>query len=79
MNRNKIIGTVIVATLGHSVQGFRAYKIIKSTDSKKVLILFKGTKYVIRFFNSTSNKYGRTDFRSETIVSDAIDASFFAN
>ena len=79
MNRNEIIGTVIGKTLGYVVQGFVYSEIAKAINPQSALLIKTGTKYGIRLIKYTSKNYVRTDFRSETIFSDAIDASFFAD
>ena len=79
MNRNEIIGTFIGKTLGYAVQGFVYSKIASAINPQSVLLIKTGTKYGIRLIKYTSNNYVRTDFKSETIFSDAIDASFFAD
>ena len=79
MNRNEIIGTVIGKTLGYVVQGFVYSEIANTINPQSVLLIRTGTKYGIRLIKYTSKNYVRTDFKSETIFSDAIDASFFAD
>jgi len=79
MNRNEIIGTVIGKTLGYAVQGFVYSEVANVINPQSVLLIKTGTKYGIRFIKYTSKNYVRTDFRSETIFSDAIDGSFFAD
>lgn len=81
MNRNEIIGTVIGKTLGYAVQGFVYCELAQSMSmTPQGLILIKtGTKYGIKLIKYTSKNYVRTDFRSEIIFSDAIDASFFTD
>ena len=79
MNRNEIIGTVIGKTLGYAVQGFVYSEITNAINPQSALLIKTGTKYVIRLIKYTSKNYVRTDFKSETIFSDAIDASFFAD
>ena len=79
MNRNEIIGTVIGKTLGYAVQGFVYSEIANAINPQSVLLIRTGTKYGIRLIKYTSKNYVRTDFKSETIFSDAIDASFFAD
>lgn len=76
MNRNEIIGTFILKALGYAVQGF----IISEVASLRSFVLIKaGTKYTVKLINLTSKNYVRTDFKSEKIFSDTIDASFFAD
>ena len=79
MNRNEIIGTVIGNTLGYAVQGFIYFEIANALNPQSVLLIKTGTKYGIRLIEYSSKNYVRTDFKSETIFSDAIDASFFAD
>ena len=78
-NRNQVIGNCIGKTLGYAVQGY-VYSEIASALSPQSLVLVKtGIVYGIRIARYTSKNYIRTDFESETIFSDAIDASFFAD
>ena len=79
MNRNQIIGTVIGKTLGYAVQGFVYSEIANAINPPSVILIKTGTNYGIRLIKYTSKNYIRTDFKSETIFSDAIDASFFAD
>lgn len=79
VNRNQIIGTVIGKTVGYAVQGFVFSELATAISPQNAILIRTGTKYGIRFIQYTSNKYIRTDFKSETIFSDAIDASFFAD
>ena len=83
MNRNQIIGTVIGKTLGYAVQGFVYSELATAINPQSAVIIKTGTrfgiKYGIKLARYTSKNYVRTDFKSETIFSDAIDASFFAD
>lgn len=79
MNRNEVIGTVIGKTLGYAVQGFIFSEIANAINPQSALLIKTGTKYGIRLIKYTAKNYVRTDFKSETIFSDAIDASFFAD
>ena len=76
MNRNERIGTIIGTILGYAVQGFVYARIIHP----KTIVLIKTTaKTSAKVINYTSKKYVRTDYTPETILSDAIDASFWAD
>ena len=79
MNRNEIIGTFIGKTLGYAVQGVAYSKIAEALNPQSVILIRTGTKYGSKILKYTAKKYVRTDFKSETIFSDAIDASFFAD
>ncbi len=79
MNRNEIIGTIIGKTLGYAVQGVVYCQIAEAMNPQSGILVKAGTKYGIKLINYTSKNYLRTDFKSETIFSDAIDASFFAD
>jgi len=83
LNRNQIIGTIIGKTLGYAVQGLAYCKIsevlVQNINPQSVILIKTGTKYGLKLINYTSKNYVRTDFKSETIFSDAIDASFFAD
>lgn len=83
MNRNEIIGTIIGKILGYAVQGFTYCKIsevlVQNLNPQSVILIKTGTKYGLKLINYTSKNYVRTDFKSETIFSDAIDGSFFAD
>jgi hypothetical protein len=78
LNRNEIIGTFIGKTLGYVVQGIVYSQLAEVINPQNVILLKVGTKYGIKVVNWTSKSYLRTDFKSETIFSDAIDASFLA-
>ena len=78
MNRNQIIGTIIGKTVGYAVQGVAFCKIAEAVNPQSAILIKTGTKYGLKLINHTSKNYVRTDFKSETIFSDAIDASFFA-
>ena len=73
------IGTFIWKTLGYAVQFFVLYEIFNVTNPKNILLIKSGTKFGIKLIKSTSKNYARTVFKSDTIFSDAIDASFFAD
>lgn len=79
MNRNKIIGTIIGKTLRYAVQGVAYCKIASAMNPQSVILIKTSTKYGLKLINYTSKNYVRTDFKSETIFSYAIDASFFAD
>lgn len=79
MNRNQIIGTIIGKTLGYAVQGVVYCKIAEAINPQSVILIKTSTRYGIKLIQHTSKNYIRTDFRSETIFSDAIDGSFFAD
>lgn len=79
MNRNEIIGTIIGKTLGYAVQGIVYSEVANAINPQSAILIKTGTKYGIRLIKYTSKNYVRTDFKSETIFSDAIDASFFAD
>jgi hypothetical protein len=78
MNRNEVIGTLIAKTLGYAAQGLVYSKIAEGLNPQSAILLKTGTQYGIKLIKWTSKNYVRTDFKSETIFSDAIDASFFA-
>lgn len=65
--------------LGYAVQGLVYSEIASALNPQSALLIKTGTKYGIRLIKYTSNNYVRTNFKSETIFSDAIDASFFAD
>jgi hypothetical protein len=44
-----------------------------------VLLLKSGSKYCLELAKYASKNYARTDFSSEAIFADAINASFFAD
>ena len=79
MNRNVIIGTIIGNTLGYAVQGVVYSELANAMNPQSVILLKTGTKYGIRLIKYASKNYIRTNFDSETIFSDAIDASFLAD
>ena len=79
MNRNELIGTVISTSLGYMVQGAVFSTIAEAINPQSALLIRTGTKYGIKLIKYTAKNYARADFKSETIFSDAIDASFFAD
>lgn len=79
MNRNELIGNLIGTTLGYAVQGIAFYKIAESINPQNAILVRTSVTYGIKLVKYTSKNYVRTDFNSETIFSDAIDASFFAD
>jgi hypothetical protein len=85
LNRNEIIGTLIGKTLGYAVQGVIVSELINSVYPQSgnlirtEVLVNKGARYGLKLLNSTAQKYVRTDFKSEKIFSDFIDASFFAD
>lgn len=78
MNRNEIIGTVIGQFLGYAAQGFIYSRIAKAMNPQTGIIVKIVSRYGIRLIKYTVKYYVRTDFTSEIIFSDAIDATFFA-
>jgi len=79
MNRNEIIGTFIGKTLGYTIQGVAYVKIAQALNPQSVILLRTGAKYGCKVLQYTAKNYVRIDFKNETIFSDAIDASFFAD
>ena len=79
MNRNELIGTIIGKTVGYTVQGFLYSEIARKINPQSVILIKTGTKYGVKLIKYTSKNFVRTDFNSETILSDAIEASFFAD
>ena len=77
--RCKVIGTFIGKALGYTVQGLAYAKIAEVMSPQSIIIIRTGTKYGSRIIDYTARKYVRTDFKEETIFSDAIDAVFFAD
>ena len=79
MNRNEIIGTVIGKTLGYAIQGVAYAKIAEALNPQSAILIGTSKKYGSKILQYAAKNYVRTDFKSETIFSDAIDASFFAD
>ena len=79
MGRNEIIGTILGKILAYTTQGIVYSYIARLLNFKSIFILRMGGKYLIQLVLYTSRNYVRTDFTSETIFSDAIDASFSAD
>lgn len=79
MNRNELIGTIIGKTLGYAVQGFAYSEAASFVGPTNVVLMRAGLRYGIKLIKYTSKNFVRTDFKSETIFSDAVDASFFAD
>ena len=77
MNRNEIIGTFIGTTLGYAVQGVVYCYIAEALNPQSVILIRTGARYGSKILQYTAKNYVRTDFKSETIFSDAIDANFF--
>ena len=75
MNRNELIGTVIGKGLAYTVKTVGVLKLSQVISPQGVIILKGGIKII----NYASTNYVRTDFSSESIFSDAIDGSFFAD
>lgn len=78
MNRNEIIGTFIGKILGYAVQGVVYSKIMQAMNPQSLILIRTGAKYGTKIVQYSGKKYVRTDFKSETIFSDAIDASLNA-
>lgn len=79
---NVRIGTAIGTTLGFAVQGViyaRVADVISAPRAPSALLVRCGVKYGVKLVKFTCKNYVRTDFSSETIFSDAIDASFSAD
>lgn len=79
MNRNEIIGTIIGKITGYAAQGFMYSKLAQAVSPTGVVVVRASVKYGGKLIKYTSKNYIRTNFSSETIFSDAIDASFFAD
>jgi hypothetical protein len=79
MDRNQMIGTFIGKTLGYAVQGIAFTKIAKVLNPQSVVLIKTGAKYGSKIIQYTAKNYIRTDLKTETIFSDAINASFFAD
>ena len=77
MNRNEIIGSMIGKTLGYGVQCMICTEI--GMNPRTYILIKRATKYGVRLIKYTSKNYARIDFKTETIFSDSIDASFFAD
>lgn len=78
MNRNQLIGKIIGTTVGYGLQAVVVYKISQTVPGPSLILLKSGTKYLVKLVKYTSKNYSRTDFQSEAIFSDAIDASLEA-
>lgn len=76
--RNQVIGTVLGKTAGYAVQGFLYAEMANTIGPQGVVLVKVGTKYGIRLIRYTSKNFVRTDFSSQKIFEDAIDANFFA-
>jgi len=77
--RNRMIGTFIGKTAGYAVQGIFYSEIAGTLGPHTALAVRFGAKYGGKLIKYTSTNLVRTDFSSETIFSDAIDASFSAD
>ncbi len=79
MGRNEIIGRILGKIVGYTTQGILYSYIARLLNVQSIFIVRIGGNYLIKLVIYTSRNYVRTDFASETIFSDAIDASFFAD
>jgi len=79
MNRNEVIGTFISKTLGYYMPGVVFSEITNAINPQSALLIKTSTKYGIRLIKYTSKNHVRRNFKSETVFSDAIDASFFVD
>ena len=61
------------------MQGVVYSEVANAINPQSAILIRTGAKYGIRLIKYTSKNYVRTDFSSETIFSDAIDASFSAD
>jgi hypothetical protein len=74
MNRNELIGRAIGTTVAIGVQA-GALCIVSPKSMIALKIAFKGTKKIIDY---ACTNHLRTDFSSQAIFSDAIDAVYSA-
>lgn len=81
-----MIGIFIGKTLGYAVQGLAFSKVSAAVEGlTPVNLVFVragvkcGIKYSVKLVNYTCENHIRQDFSSTTLLSDAIDASFFAD
>ena len=64
---------------GDSVNGSSSFGDRLKALAMSLNLIKTGTKYGVKLIKYTSKNFVRTDFNSETILSDAIEASFFAD
>lgn len=79
MTRNEIIGVLIGKGLAYSVKGLAYLKLAQGISPQGAILIKGGTTYGSRIVGYISKTYIRTDFRTEIIFSDAVDAIFFAD
>ncbi len=78
INRNKLIGETIGKTAGYAVQCFAYSKLATLVGPQVAIGVRFSAKYGGKALKYIANENKRTDFQSETIFSDAMDATFDA-
>jgi hypothetical protein len=73
MVNNEIIGRCIGQALGFGIQGYALYQVYNVTP-RSFLVARVSIKYGRKVLKYAATNYKRTDFRSEIIFSDAIEA-----
>jgi len=73
MVNNAMIGKYIGQALGFGVQGYAVYKLY-NVAPRSFVVARVSIKYGRKIVKYAVTNYKRTDFRSEIIFSDAIDA-----
>lgn len=77
--RNKLIGIILGKRLGYVTQVIFVSSIAELINLRTAMLVEKSLKHSGKIIQVITKHYAREDFRSETIFSDAIDASFFAD
>lgn len=85
--KSEIIGYRIGKIVRYSFQTVILYRVVDYLYPPSTLILKEGirqgikqtAKYSVKGIRYVSRNYTRKDYLSETIFSDAVDASFFAD
>lgn len=65
--------------MGYAVQVVAYAKIAEALNPQNVILIRTGAKYGSKIIQYTVKNYVRTDFKTEIIFSDAINASFFTD
>jgi len=79
VNQNELIGAIIGKTMGYAFQGWVFSEASRVFSPTTVLMVKSGVRCGSRIINYTAKNYRRIDFSDETIFSDAVEASFFAD
>jgi len=65
--------------LAYIVKGAAYLKLAQGINPQSVVLIKGGIKYDSRIINYVNKNYIKTDFRIETLFSDVVNTSFFAD